>query len=104
MVGEYYMNKDIIKLYGNGMTQDTFTHELGHRFWYRELPSNAKKHWQDTIKSKKVSIERTDVEDYVEKYFDKNGSKIYKRRVGLKVIDKKEGQTQKPKQSSKHCK
>jgi hypothetical protein len=88
--GEYYMNKDMLKLYGCGMTQDTFTHELGHRFWYRELPSNAKKHWQDTIKSKKVSIERKDVEDYVEKYFDKNGSKIYKRRAGLKVIDKNE--------------
>ena len=88
--GEYYMNKDMLKLYGCGMTQDTFTHELGHRFWYRNVPSNAKKHWQDTIKSKKVSIERKDVEDYVEKYFDKNGSKIYKRRVGLKVIDKNE--------------
>jgi hypothetical protein len=88
--GEYYMNKDMLKLYGCGMTQDTFTHELGHRFWYRNVPSNAKKHWQDTIKSKKVSIERKDVEDYVEKYFDKNGSKIHKRRAGLKVIDKKE--------------
>ena len=88
--GEYYMNKDMLKLYGTGMTQDTFTHELGHRFWYRNVPSNAKKHWQDTIKSKKVSIERKDVEDYVEKYFDKNGSKIYKRRAGLKVIDKNE--------------
>lgn len=88
--GEYYMNKDIMKLYGTGMTQDTFTHELGHRFWYRELPSNAKKHWQDTIKSKKVSIERVDVENFVKKYFDKHGSKLYKRRAGLKVIDKKE--------------
>ena len=88
--GEYYMNKDMLKLYGCGMTQDTFTHELGHRFWYRNVPSNAKKHWQDTIKSKKVSIERKDVEDYVEKYFDNNGNKIYKRRVGLKIIDKKE--------------
>jgi hypothetical protein len=88
--GEYYMNKDMLKLYGCGMTQDTFTHELGHRFWYRNVPSNAKKHWQDTINSKKVSIERKDVEDYVEKYFDKNGSKIHKRRAGLKVIDKKE--------------
>ena len=88
--GEYYMNKDIMKLYGTGMTQDTFTHELGHRFWYREVPSNAKKHWQDTIKSKKVSIERVDVENFVKKYFDKHGSKLYKRRAGLKVIDKKE--------------
>ena len=88
--GEYYKNKDMLKLYGTGMVQDTFTHELGHRFWYRELPSNAKKHWQDTIKSKKVSIERKDVEDYVEKYFDKNGNKIHKRKTGLKVIDKKE--------------
>jgi len=88
--GEYYMNKDIMKLYGTGMTQDTFTHELGHRFWYREVPSNAKKHWQDTIKSKKVSIERVDVENFVKKYFDKHGSKLYKRRSGLKVIDKKE--------------
>jgi hypothetical protein len=88
--GEYYMNKDMLKLYGCGMTQDTFTHELGHRFWYRELPPNAKKHWQDTIKSKKVSIERKDVEDYVEKYFNQYGEKLYKRKAGLKVIDKKE--------------
>ena len=88
--GEYYMNKDMLKLYGAGMTQDTFTHELGHRFWYRELPSNAKKHWQDTIKSKKVAIDFEDVDEYVKKYFDKNGNKIYKRRAGLKVIDKKE--------------
>ena len=88
--GEYYMNKDMLKLYGCGMTQDTFTHELGHRFWYRNVPSNAKKHWQDTIKSKKVSIERKDVEDYVEKYFDNNGSKLHKRKAGLRVIDKKE--------------
>jgi hypothetical protein len=88
--GEYYMNKDMLKLYGCGMTQDTFTHELGHRFWYRNVPSNAKKHWQDTIKSKKVSIERVDVENFVKKYFDKHGSKLYKRRAGLKVIDKKE--------------
>ena len=88
--GEYYMNKDMLKLYGAGMTQDTFTHELGHRFWYRELPSNAKKHWQDTIKSKKVSIAHKDVEDYVEKYFNKYGEKLHKRKAGLRVIDKKE--------------
>ena len=88
--GEYYMNKDMLKLYGAGMTQDTFTHELGHRFWYRELPSNAKKHWQDTIKSKKVAIDFEDVEDYVEKYFNKYGEKLYKRKAGLRVIDKKE--------------
>jgi len=88
--GEYYKNKDMLKLYGTGMVQDTFTHELGHRFWYRELPSNAKKHWQDTIKSKKVAIDFEDVKNYVEKYFDKNGNKIHKRKAGLKVIDKKE--------------
>ena len=88
--GEYNMNKDMLKLYGAGMTQDTFTHELGHRFWYRELPSNAKKHWQDTIKSKKVSIAHKDVEDYVEKYFNKYGEKLHKRKAGLRVIDKKE--------------
>jgi hypothetical protein len=88
--GEYYMNKDMLKLYGCGMTQDTFTHELGHRFWYREIPSNAKKHWQDTIKSKKLSIDRKDVEDYVEKYWNKYGERIHKRKAGLRVIDKKE--------------
>ena len=88
--GEYYMNKDMLKLYGCGMTQDTFTHELGHRFWYRNVPSNAKKHWQDTIKSKKVSIERKDVEDYVEKYFNQYGEKLHKRKAGLRVIDKNE--------------
>jgi hypothetical protein len=88
--GEYYMNKDMLKLYGVGMTQNTFTHELGHRFWYREVPSNAKKHWTDTLKSKEISIERKHVEDFVKKYFDEQGNKVYKRRVGLKVIDKKE--------------
>tara|TARA_Y100001933_G_scaffold265129_1_gene335598 strand:+ start:2608 stop:5307 length:2700 start_codon:yes stop_codon:yes gene_type:complete len=88
--GEYYMNKDMLKLYGAGMTQDTFTHELGHRFWYRELPSNAKKHWQDTIKSKKVAIDFEDVDEYVKKYFNKHGERLYKRKAGLKVIDKKE--------------
>ena len=88
--GEYNMNKDMLKLYGCGMTQDTFTHELGHRFWYRELPPNAKKHWQDTIKSKKVAIDFEDVEDYVEKYFNKYGEKLHKRKAGLRVIDKKE--------------
>ena len=88
--GEYYMNKDMLKLYGAGMTQDTFTHELGHRFWYRELPSNAKKHWQDTIKSKKVAIDFEDVDEYVKKYFNKHGERLHKRKAGLKVIDKKE--------------
>ena len=88
--GEYYMNKDMLKLYGCGMTQDTFTHELGHRFWYRELPSNAKKHWQDTIKSKKVAIDFEDVDEYVKKYFNKHGERLHKRKAGLRVIDKKE--------------
>ena len=88
MVNEYYMNKDIIKLYER-MTQDIH-HELGHRFWYRELPSMQRSIGKIQLKVKKVSIERTDVENFVEKYFDKSGSKLYKRRAGLKVINRQE--------------
>ncbi len=90
VAGEYHMNKDMLMLYGSGMQESTFVHELGHRFWYRELPPNARKHWAKTLKSKEVTIDEHHIKDFVEKYFNDYATANSGRAKAMKVIDRQE--------------
>ncbi len=44
----------------------TFTHEIGHRFYFRVLPIQARNHWEETMSSQSVKITDEDVDRFTD--------------------------------------
>jgi len=69
--GAYDKDKD--KLYilplglNDNLSDSTLIHEIGHRYWFRDVPPNAQKSWNDKIDSRKVTITK----DHIDKFFDR---------------------------------
>lgn len=68
--GQYDASKDELVIFPLGLDRDTFFHEVGHRFWFRSLPSNARAHWNETLGTQTVEIQRKDIEDFAAKYIE----------------------------------
>jgi hypothetical protein len=49
-----------------GLSKDnsTFIHELGHRFYFKSLPPNAVKSWENIIDGRKITITKELVDNY----------------------------------------
>ena len=56
--GLYNPKSDTLTLYylGLGDNDHTFEHECGHRFYFRELPGQARKEWEEAMESKVEDI------------------------------------------------
>jgi hypothetical protein len=67
--GQYDSGSDELTLFPLGMTDNkgdnTFIHEVGHRFYYRNLPTNARAYWESMIEGRTVLIESADVKAFV---------------------------------------
>jgi len=70
VAGMYSATDDVLTIYPLGLGRDakTFVHEVGHRFYYRDLQPNARKHWEETIEGRVAAIEAGDVRDYVDTF------------------------------------
>lgn len=69
--GQYAPAEDELYLFPLGLgreNNETFIHECGHRFYYRTLPGNARKHWEEVIDSRAVRITEEDIDRMVDKY------------------------------------
>lgn len=62
-----------IGLYGPDTGHGTFTHEVGHRFYFRELPGQARAHWEETLNARGLEITREDVERFTAAVLRKAG-------------------------------
>lgn len=81
--GHYNPSKDELVIFPLGFDRDTFFHEVGHRFWFRELPANARAHWNETLSTQTVEIQREDIEGFAAKYIEGQPSMLSRELVQL---------------------
>lgn len=46
----------------------TFTHEVGHRYYFKVMPSGARRYWEDMINKRSVTITADHIKEFVAKY------------------------------------
>jgi len=63
--GKYQPDKDEMTIYFLGFSGDTFTHETGHRYWFRNLGNNARHHWVETLNGRQLTVTAEDVDEFV---------------------------------------
>lgn len=78
LVAAYYRPADdTMTMLAMGLVQPdsgrhrTFTHEIGHRFYYRALPSNARAHWDEVMEARGVKITKDDIEWFTDLVVEK---------------------------------
>lgn len=74
--GTYNPQTDTLTLTPLGMvgtdTIRTVTHEVGHRFYFRDLPAQARSHWESVIESKGIKV----TEDAIRRFADAVTDKV----------------------------
>jgi hypothetical protein len=82
--GSYWAHGDALILFMSGCSGDkTFIHELGHRFWYRFLPTRARQYWADAFNKRTVKIKDEDIDLFYEKYIKGKSSKEWPNKKGI---------------------
>jgi hypothetical protein len=67
--GRYSPSEDKLTLYplalaGSDTGKGTLTHECGHRFYFKELPGQARAEWEEVLTSRGVKITLEDIERF----------------------------------------
>lgn len=69
---QYSPGEDRMKVYPLGMAgrgfsgfEGTFVHESGHRYWFKEMTSQGRAHWDEVLTKNSTKIEAQDVRDFV---------------------------------------
>lgn len=68
--GKYSPAQDSLTLYPLGIVGQgddagaTFVHEMGHRFYFRDLPGQARAHWEEVMEARGVKITDADVQQF----------------------------------------
>lgn len=73
--GIYRAQTDTLEVFPLGFIRSdggTFTHEVGHRFWFRELAPPARARWKEMFEARTQTIDRNDVEEFVSAYLAKH--------------------------------
>ena len=68
--GRYVPNTDTLVMYPLGLVSEraehgTFTHECGHRFYFKALSPSARQRWKTVMTERGVPIEQDDIDRYV---------------------------------------
>lgn len=70
--GQYEAGSDTLTLFplGTGReNNDTLVHEVGHRFYYRKMPSNARAYWDEVIDQRAIQLTAKDVQKFMQEYY-----------------------------------
>jgi hypothetical protein len=73
--GLYNPASDALTIYPLGFIGSdggTFTHEVGHRYWFRVLSNNARAHWTEVMAAQMTEITKADVDEFTDKYLAKH--------------------------------
>lgn len=67
----YRPSEDLLVMYPLGLVGDrgghgTLVHEIGHRFYFKELPSQARTHWEEVMNQRGVKITEDDVHRFTQ--------------------------------------
>lgn len=79
--GQYDRSRDELTLFPLGL-DDSFTHEVGHRFYYRGLPSNAVAHWEQIINARSFNLEANDIRGFMKDVWEQG---LYSREAEAKI-------------------
>lgn len=89
--GQYNAPNDVLEIFPLGFIRSdggTFTHEVGHRYWFKRLPPQAKARWKEMFDASTQTITAADVEDFVSNYLAKH-TKLWKEDLE-KVVKRQE--------------
>lgn len=92
VAGQYNSGKDSLEIFPLGFISSdggTFTHEVGHRFWFRQLPTNARAHWVERIDKNTAEITSKDVEEFSRAYLTPKYEKYEKEELA-RIIEHQE--------------
>ena len=69
--GNYNRNNDTLNIFIMGMDKDasTLIHELGHRIYFKFLPSQAQKSWEKIIEKRKLTVTSRHMNDFFAVYY-----------------------------------
>lgn len=94
--GMYKAQTDSLMVFPLGFIKSdggTFTHECGHRFWFRELGTEARAHWDEVMGKRMTEITKEDVHEFTDKYLAKHPD-LYTRELEA-LIDRTEDDEEK---------
>ncbi len=97
-LGQYSPSKDELTIFALGLAiatgeggegHGTFSHEIGHRFWFRNLSSTAREAWSEALTANSAKIEAADVETFFNKVIKPNAHPEHLDRHDLaKLVEK----------------
>jgi len=103
IAGTYEATKDVLTVFPLGLDENdhsTLTHEIGHRFWYRALPSQARAHWTEVMDSRSVEITKPDIDKFfriVDRKKDPDDRYLTEREIQRLVLPEAEGEAEEAK-------
>jgi len=73
--GEFdHVNKGEVSVYYPwGLDEHTLIHEIGHRFYYKELSKEIQRTWEQVITQKIIYVDDRHIEAFANKYLDDEG-------------------------------
>jgi hypothetical protein len=98
--GQYEATKDELIMFPLGMgheDNDTLTHEIGHRYYFRVLPPNARAYWEETLDNRSAQIEAGDVTYFMRHYIDPDSTGYIDRRTIQRKVEQESDETLKAK-------
>jgi len=93
VAGQYNSSKDSLQIFPLGFIASdggTFTHEVGHRFWFRQLPGNARAHWTERLDDQTVEITAKDVQEFSQEYLTPKYQRLDSSSELRRVIEHQE--------------
>jgi len=97
--GYYSISNDTVhvyhKMFRSSYIYELLTHELGHRFYYKKLPPQAKAYWKDILEKRKKTLDKKIIRNFFNKYMKNKYYRDvpYSKEDSLEIIEqeKKEG-------------
>lgn len=90
--GSYSPDKDQLNIFPLGMGRriddDTFIHEIGHRYWYRHVPERAKDAWEKKINQRVVKVDIDHIDKFMKLYYRDEYESFQMRKDIEKDIEK----------------
>lgn len=91
VAGNYNANKDSLTIFPLGMSagpqEETFIHEVGHRFYFRILSSRARLYWEEAFNGRGAKIEKADVNNFIKFYKKQRNPERIPRKEWSRIVD-----------------
>jgi hypothetical protein len=90
--GQYNAATDTMQVFPLGFIKSdggTFTHEVGHRFWFRNLTPQARARWEEVFTERTHVIDADDVNEYVNTFLVKH-TDLWSTKDLVRAVDEED--------------